>query len=214
MENPQSIPKNKNQKNPILIALSNIIVIGVPYLMLRYYGRFFLTYILLIIALFTVTAVGWLIWLAVIIDTYFLVKKMNKGESSGAKRNVGLNILGVITLIFYVILITIVSYFPGKLAWSADSCKILYSLNESTQALCVVQVESYISTSERSSDYKRMEKEKLTDPECEVLFEDDSLIQGGSYYQQIFGGYCYLEKAIETNPLLFRTFPELHRLQP
>ena len=115
LNNPVCRPKH----NPVLMALSNIIMFGAAYLILRLYTRFFIVYGLMFVfvilsALVNIPLLGLLfvglrillsivLFVFVIIDTYIQTKKIVDGKILAQPKKEGLTILGVITIIVFII---------------------------------------------------------------------------------------------------------------
>jgi len=157
-----------NKINPVLMALINVLLIGLPYLILRKYGRFFILYFLLFITLFVYINATLFLAIIAIIDTYFQTVNWNTNTTTRRNKNKGLNILAVITIIITVVLLVVVTTFPGKLAWSKDACGTLYMFNSQAKILCLQQFQQSVEITDL------IEEKAVNNNEILVLTKPDT----------------------------------------
>lgn len=100
-------PVSVKKHSPILCALSHILIFGAVYLHLRLYKRFFAAVGIMAVASFIpMRAVGYLVLLAAMVDTYQQVQGINDGkiqkEPFDQKKHVGgcLLLIAIIVLSF------------------------------------------------------------------------------------------------------------------
>ncbi len=133
---PLAVPKF----NPILMALSNVILFGAAYLILHLYKRFFIVYglmfvVIILISVMNVPLFGLvsaslgsllsiLLFVFVVIDTYTQTKKIVEGKMPFPPKQKKLSVLGTILIVLFIIAYSAVQIFVD-----ATTPEPLYGVN-------------------------------------------------------------------------------------
>jgi hypothetical protein len=228
MDNPIGKPKH----NPILMALSNVIIFGAAYLVLHLYAKFFIVYgLAILLAILTGTAsaslaginvggmnilttISVVLWIAIIIDVFLQTKKINDGKRSLPEGKKVLNILGVLTIILFVVVYIVAQGYGAKKQQQATQYEATKSFLESLDST-PQRTEVKPPTPKRTSDVNSAETTEtqpatqepenrqaiiqakyppIQDEKCESFKNDPD-----SYVSDFFPEHCYFKKAVETN---------------
>lgn len=113
--------------SPKLIGGVNVLLYGSGYLFLHKYLRFFLFFVILLIANIFLGIIGVIIsYILVIVDSTRLAKKIQKGEIQLPSVNIPLTVI----IIIVIVGITAFNYTPKYLlAFSEESCNVFYPMN-------------------------------------------------------------------------------------
>ena len=181
--------------NPVLMAVSNILIPGGAYLIMGVYWRFFVALLLVCVFVFVAPTVANIIILAVIIDTYLQAKKLND-TSVRHQKNKALVILGAVCIIAFMAIYVLTGIKPSMFARSEDACKVVYAFNLKAQTACLTEA----VRTKQSTEYDQLQAQKVTDSSCEALMNDASLgmPEVQRQYNVFFSQTCYLKKAVET----------------
>ncbi len=181
--------------NAVLMALSNIIVVGAAYLVMHLYVRFFVTYALMFFVVIGATFVpavgilGLLLAIIVIIDTFLQAKQITAGTKSAPQKKKGLNILGVIVIILFLI----VYIGTQVMAQTRDPFTGRNLLQDIAK--------------DRGNAAIHKKYPPLSDARCDAFYNDPTLQY--DYYGRVnsagysFQEHCYVQKAVETGDPLY-----------
>lgn len=182
----QNHHQSRSYGSPGMNVLFNLCFLGVPYLWLRLYGRFFFVYglvglLAVAVALFATFAQSLaslllvplgllLLSIGTTIDVYVQTKKFDDGRAAFPERNVVLERIGI--GIFIVII----------------ACALFSSADDSRPTA---------SGSDKRVDQIAADFPRKRDAHCDA-FETDPRLMVRSYYTKSITDYCYFKKAVTT----------------
>ncbi|OGH93856.1 MAG: hypothetical protein A2538_03270 [Candidatus Magasanikbacteria bacterium RIFOXYD2_FULL_41_14] len=199
--------------SPILMAAANIILFGVPYLIMHLYKRFFVVFGIMAAVLlsnyflltgFIDSPVGMVatnlfnsmiypFFVFVIVDTFLQAKKINTGKLKPGKMSMMSTVFGVIALLVFGILYILIS----------EDIQLTLRSKQSNAWLGQMQVESKNYAMDRRDKILAEYAPPLLDEQCDSLGKKEIFSGAYSNYAPKFVEYCYFIKAIEKSDVRY-----------